>query len=158
MGSKVLISFLVVIGFILIASVALGIISHYTTPDVGMVDGKLRSCPDSPNCVCSEAYTETDATHQIPAVRVKGKNIEAPWELLRESVIDQGGTIIREDNGYLHAEFSSSIFRFVDDLELRVDRQEGVIHLRSASRVGHSDFGANRKRIEAVWNGLGEAD
>jgi len=158
MGKKVLITFLVFIGFVLIASVALGITSHYTTPDVGMVDGKLRPCPDSPNCVCSEVYAGTDAAHQIPAVRLNGNRLEAPWMLLRESIIDQGGRIIREDDSYLHAEFTSPIFRFVDDLELRMDRQEGVIHLRSASRVGHSDLGANRKRIEAIWNGLGEAD
>jgi len=157
-GRNVLISFLVLIGLILFAFVALGITSHYTTPDVGMVDGKLKDCPGNPNCVCSESYAGTDAGHQIPPVKLNGKNIETPWKLLRQAVIDQGGAIITEREDYLHAEFTSSIFRFVDDLELRMDRQKGVIHLRSASRVGRSDLGANRKRIEAIWHSLGEAD
>jgi len=158
MGRKVLITFLVLIGLILIAFIALGITSHYTTPDVGLVDGKLKACPGSPNCVCSESYAETDAAHQISSVKLSGINIEAPWKLLRQAVIDQGGQIIREDDVYLHAEFTSSVFRFVDDLELRMDRQSGLIHLRSASRVGHSDLGANRKRVEAIWHRFGATD
>jgi len=158
MGRKVLITFLLLIGLILFAFVALGITSHYTTPDAGLVDGKLKVCPGNPNCVCSESYAETDATHQIPPVKFSGKNSEMPWKLLRQAVIDQGGQIIREDDSYLHAEFTSSIFRFVDDLELRMDRQNGLIHLRSASRVGRSDLGANRKRVEAIWHRFGAAD
>jgi uncharacterized protein (DUF1499 family) len=158
MGRKVLITFLVLIGLILFAFVALGITSHYITPDVGMVDGKLKVCPGNPNCVCSESYAESDASHHIPPVKLNGTNIEVLWKLLRQAVIDQGGQIVREDDSYLHAEFTSSIFRFVDDLELRMDRQNGLIHLRSASRVGRSDLGANRKRIEAIWHRLGESD
>jgi len=156
MGRKVLITFLALIGLILLTFIGLGIASHYSSPELGIVDGKLRACPDSPNCVCSEAYAETDASHHIPPVKLSGNNTEAPWKLLRQTIIDQGGQIIREDNSYLHAEFTSSIFRFVDDLELRMDRQNGLIHLRSASRVGRSDLGANRKRIEAIWQAFGE--
>jgi uncharacterized protein (DUF1499 family) len=59
-----------------------------------------------------------------------------------------GGKIITDDGGYLHATFTSRIFRFVDDLELRLDGENGIIHLRSASRTGYSDFGVNRKRAE----------
>jgi len=158
MGRNVLISFLILIGLILVAFIALGITSHYTTPDLGMDHGKLKACPSSPNCVCSESYAESDASHLIPPVKLNGSNIEALWKLLRQAVIDQGGQIIREDDTYLHAEFTSSIFRFVDDLELRMDRKNGLIHLRSASRVGRSDLGANRKRVEAIWHRFGATD
>jgi len=150
MGKKVLISFLVFIGFVLVASVALGITSHYSSPELGLANGKLRPCPDSPNCVCSEQYTEMDATHQIPPIKTGNSDIELPWKLLKQTIIDQGGAIMTEREGYLHAEFTSSIFRFVDDLEARLDRASGQIHLRSAARVGHSDLGANRKRVEAI--------
>ena len=158
MRKKVLLTLSLIIGLPLLALVGLSIISHYTSPELGLVDGKLRACPDSPNCVCSEAYSGADAAHHTPPVKLNGNNMEAPWQLLRQAVIDQGGQIIREDDTYLHAEFTSPIFRFVDDLELRMDRQNEVIHLRSASRVGRSDLGANRKRIEAIWHSLGDAD
>jgi uncharacterized protein (DUF1499 family) len=59
-----------------------------------------------------------------------------------------GGKIMHEDDYYLWATFSTKIFRFVDDLELRMDENNGVIHIRSGSRVGYSDMGANRRRIE----------
>ena len=154
MGRNVLISILVLIGLILFASIALGITSHYTTPKLGLDHGKLKACPGNPNCVCSESYAETDASHQIPPLKLSGQNIEASWKLLSQAVIDQGGTIIIESEDYLHAEFTSSIFRFVDDLEARLDKTSGNIHLRSASRVGHSDFGANRKRVEAIRSKL----
>jgi len=158
MPKRVMTTIAVTIAILFLALMVLSIASHYSSPELGIVDGKLKACPDSPNCVCSETYAEADAAHQVSPVKLNGQSIETPWKLLRESIIDQGGSIISEDDSYLHAEFSSSIFRFVDDLELRMDRRDQVIHLRSASRVGHSDLGANRKRIEAIWNGLGEAD
>lgn len=61
-----------------------------------------------------------------------------------------GGQVLREENGYLHAVFRSRFYRFIDDLELRLDREHRVIHLRSAARAGYSDFGVNRKRAEQV--------
>ncbi|MDX8387889.1 MAG: DUF1499 domain-containing protein, partial [Ghiorsea sp.] len=59
-----------------------------------------------------------------------------------------------EQSNYIHATFSTSIFRYVDDVELRFDANTGVTHIRSASRMGRSDFGANRKRIEAIQEAL----
>ena len=56
---------------------------------------------------------------------------------------------------YIHAEFTSLVFRFVDDLELLLDSEAGVIHVRSASRVGRSDLGANRRRVEDLRRRLG---
>lgn len=61
-----------------------------------------------------------------------------------------GGQVIREESGYLHAVFRSRVFRFIDDLELRLDREQGAIHLRSAARSGYSDLGVNRKRAEQL--------
>jgi uncharacterized protein (DUF1499 family) len=66
------------------------------------------------------------------------------------ALLDLGGVIVLVENGYLAATFQSPLFRFVDDVELRLDRPSGVIHIRSASRVGRSDLGKNRERVEAI--------
>ena len=110
-------------------------------------DGKLAPCPESPNCVSTQA---TDPEHAIEALRFTGSARSAMAALRR--VIDQDGnaTIVSEDEHTLSAEYRSRIFRFVDDVDFIVDEEQGIIHFRSASRVGHSDMGANRKRMEQI--------
>jgi uncharacterized protein (DUF1499 family) len=71
---------------------------------------------------------------------------------LKTIIGELGGRIQVENADYLAATFTSTVFRFVDDLELRIDRDQKTIHLRSASRVGRSDLGANRKRVEHLKN------
>ncbi|HSD96328.1 MAG TPA: DUF1499 domain-containing protein [Sulfuricaulis sp.] len=108
---------------------------------------RLASCPDSPNCISSDA---TDPTHRVsPFVIVLPVN-EA-WRLVREAVSDIPRTTITEvTDNYLHAECRSMVFRFVDDLELELRPAEGIIAVRSASRTGYSDFGVNRSRVERL--------
>lgn len=109
-----------------------------------MTDNHLAPCPSSPNCVCSE-YPDRDAF--IQPVKFQG-NPAGAWEKAATIVEGMGGVIMQEKENYLHVTFTSRLFRFVDDLELRLDEKEGVIHLRSASRTGFYDFGVNRKRVE----------
>jgi uncharacterized protein (DUF1499 family) len=120
--------------------------------DLGVRNGQLRPCPSSPNCVSSESGTATEklvAPFPAPAgpaelARLRG--IVAAWPRT---------TVITESDGYLHAESRSRIMRFVDDVEFRYDAAAGVIHVRSASRLGESDLGVNRKRVEGLrekWN------
>jgi uncharacterized protein (DUF1499 family) len=107
----------------------------------------LPPCPDKPNCVSSQAPA-ADTQHAIGPLRFNG-DANAAWERLRRALAAMPRTRIVEDTGdYLHAEATSLIFRFVDDLECSLDRSNGVIHIRSASRVGHGDLGVNRKRVE----------
>lgn len=114
-------------------------------------DGMLRACPDKPNCLCSEAHTATAARNRIePLGLLSGQAQQQAWKLLRQVVVETGGRIESEQGNYLHATYRSPLFRFVDDLEVRLDLTSGQIHLRSSSRVGHSDFDANIKRIEAI--------
>lgn len=109
----------------------------------------LPPCPETPNCVSSQARPD-DAQHSIEPLRFTG-DAAASWEVLRRSLRVMPRTRIIEDTGeYLHAEAKSLIFRFVDDLECALDRAKSVIHVRSASRVGRSDFGVNRKRVEKL--------
>jgi uncharacterized protein (DUF1499 family) len=73
------------------------------------------------------------------------------WQRLREVIAARPrARIISETDTWLHAEFTSLVFRFVDDVEFLLDRDAGVIHCRSASRSGRSDFGVNRRRIEEL--------
>ena len=66
-------------------------------------------------------------------------------------------TVVTATGTYLHAEFRSAVFRFVDDVEFHADEAAGVIQVRSGSRIGFSDLGVNRRRIEAIRARWGEA-
>lgn len=104
-------------------------------------------CPASPNCVSSDAQDELHAitpfTLNVPA--------DQAWPEIKTAVMQLTRTnVITEEDYYLHAESRSLIFRFVDDLQFQLREQEGIIAVYSASRVGHSDFGVNRQRIEEL--------
>ena len=114
----------------------------------GLVGGKLTKCPDKPNCVCTEIKADVD--HYIDPVGFSQTTTAEILSRLKNSIEEMGGSIQAENDYYLAATFTSSIFRFVDDLEIRVDREQNLIHMRSASRVGHSDRGVNRKRAERL--------
>ncbi|MBV7259133.1 DUF1499 domain-containing protein [Erythrobacter crassostreae] len=106
----------------------------------GLQDGRLAACPSSPNCVSSEGGTSKD------------KNVEPlpadSWSKLPSVMAAMGGTVTTESDDYIAAEFKSSVFGFVDDIEFRKDGD--AVHVRSASRVGHSDAGVNAARVKEL--------
>jgi uncharacterized protein (DUF1499 family) len=105
----------------------------------------LRPCPGTPNCVSTEA---ADAGHALPAVPFRGTP-EAAQSRARQALLAEPRTrIVLEAPGYLRAESRSRLIRFVDDVEVVVDGTARVIRFRSASRVGRSDMGVNRKRMQ----------
>jgi uncharacterized protein (DUF1499 family) len=116
----------------------------------GLVDGRLTRCPDSPNCICSEFVP--DAVHYIEPIVISAGDAAQSMIRLKNIIREMGGSIQAEKADYLAATFTSSIFRFVDDLEIRIDTGQRMIHLRSASRIGYGDGGVNRKRIEHLKN------
>jgi uncharacterized protein (DUF1499 family) len=116
--------------------------------DLGPREGRLAACPATPNCVCSCA--EAGDEHAIAPLAFEGSPDEA-WKRLGEVLAEQPRmAVVSETETYRHVEFTSLVFRFVDDLELLLDREGKRIHVRSASRVGRSDLGANRRRVEAI--------
>ena len=123
--------------------------SRGLTPAYGLEQGRLRPCPPRPNCVCSEAGT-VDSGQRIEPLQLRGREPVEAWDALQRAVAAAGGEAIARESGYLAATFRTPLLGFVDDLEARLDVDAGVIHLRSASRVGHSDLGANRARAERV--------
>jgi len=140
---KRVLSFIVtVILVFLIVLVALGLYSR-SGEAPGLVDGRLAPCPGSDNCVCSE-YPD-DGAHFIEPI-VTGANASQ----LRQAIVDLGGRIETDAATYLAATFRSPIFGFVDDLEIRIDNGRSQLQVRSASRVGRGDLGANRKRVERL--------
>jgi uncharacterized protein (DUF1499 family) len=114
---------------------------------LGLSAGKLAPCPPTPNCVSSQA---ADPEHFVEPFRFTGPPGSAMAAL--RSVLEsmERVRIVRADERYLHAEFTSRWLGFVDDVELALDEGAGIIHVRSASRLGRRDFGVNRRRAEAI--------
>ena len=104
-------------------------------------------CPDSPNCVSSQA---TDPVHFIEPFSFSDDPSMAMLRLKQALLNEKRVTIVNEQEDYLHAEVRSLIFRFVDNVEFRLYPEQKLIQLRSASRVGYSDFGVNRRRINRI--------
>jgi len=117
-------------------------------PDnLGVHEGQLAPCPARPNCVSSDA---ADAEHLVAAY-VLNAAPEPSWATVREIVAAYPRTtIVTVDDTYLHAECRSRLFGFVDDLELHLRPDDAIIAIRSASRVGYSDLGANRARVDEI--------
>jgi uncharacterized protein (DUF1499 family) len=117
-------------------------------PDnLGVHEGKLAPCPNTPNCVSSQAEDDAHRMGPIPF----GGDADEALARLKSVVGSQPRTnIVSADGDYVHAECVSFLFRFVDDMEFLVDRDAKVIHFRSASRAGRSDLGVNRKRMEKI--------
>jgi uncharacterized protein (DUF1499 family) len=117
--------------------------------NLGVKNGKLASCPSSPNCVSSQV-PKTDTTHYVAPFPYKGKPALAIGQLKAIVQMLPRTQIITESNNYLYVEFESRLLGYVDDVEFFVDSQEQKVHVRSASRLGESDFGVNRSRIETI--------
>lgn len=128
-------------------------------PTLGFINGKLRDCPSSPNCVCSHASTE--AKQIQPIVYGTASGMEMQDDKVDQQAFDRLHGLLEEwprvdlmttdrKQGYIHAVFTTTFLRFRDDVEFLLDPSSQVIHVRSASRVGHSDFGTNRRRVEAI--------
>lgn len=121
--------------------------SAYRPLNLGITDGKLSPCPDSPNCVSSQS---SDKRHFIEPLRYEGTEQMAMERLIEVIQEMKRCRIITMEDHYIHAEFTSAFFRFVDDVEFYFDSEAKIIHMRSASRIGYSDFGVNRQRMEKV--------
>lgn len=120
----------------------------------GLVDGFLAGCSAQPNCLCSEKITRV--SHHMAAWSLPQQPVQDSVAQLIGVVEAAGGEMVTVQDDYLAAIFTSSFFGFVDDLEFRLDAQEQKVFFRAASRVGRSDFGVNRKRIEHLKSALRE--
>jgi uncharacterized protein (DUF1499 family) len=119
---------------------------------LGLRNGRLAACPNRPNCVSSQA---DDPEHSILPMHFKGTLNEAK-ERLRGVVAAWPRTrLIDQQTNYLQFEFVTPVGRFVDDVEFLFLEQDKIVHVRSASRLGYSDLGKNRKRVELIRQQIG---
>ncbi len=115
--------------------------------NLGIKNGQLSPCPDSPNCVASQI---SEGSHSIKALPYNESKNEAQRRLL-EIIENMPRTkIATKQENYWHVEFTTRWMGFVDDVEFFFLDTEPTIHVRSASRLGKSDFGVNRERIEII--------
>ena len=122
--------------------------------NLGLSKGQLIECGKNPNCVSSQT---TQSSMRIAPINASDTP-ELTWLMLRDLVetIPQA-ILISENETYRHYQFTTPLMGFIDDVELLFDRKKQLIQVKSASRVGQSDFGANRKRVELLREGLNKA-
>jgi uncharacterized protein (DUF1499 family) len=130
---------------ILLVMIGLSISSRFAD-ERQLIAGRLAPCPDTPNCVCSEDYPNRN----FQPVVIDTTQIHTEWLLFKQTIIAAGGEIKTEQDTYVWAVFVTPLWRFVDDFEARLDSESGLIHVRSASRVGGYDYGTNLKRVQHV--------
>ncbi|BFM39123.1 DUF1499 domain-containing protein [Synechocystis sp. LKSZ1] len=116
-------------------------------PTLGIQDSHLAPCPQTPNCVSSQA---TDSTHTIAPLAYQGSSHEAYQALIRVLGVVPRTKIIEQQENYIRAESQSRLLGFVDDLEFYFPADSGVIQVRSSARLGESDLGVNRRRLEQI--------
>jgi uncharacterized protein (DUF1499 family) len=117
--------------------------------DLGVNNGQLKSCPNTPNCVSSQAPA-SDKEHAIAPFTYQGSAKDAIARLKQIIESMERSKINQVSDDYLYAEFSSKLMGFVDDVEFYAPPGESIIHTRTAARLGKSDLGVNRKRTEAI--------
>jgi uncharacterized protein (DUF1499 family) len=129
-----------------------------TRPDyLGVRDGRLAPPKPTPNNVNSQVDKKADPRHYIEPLRYSGDVAQA-WAALRRIVEGMKRVaVVKAEPNYLYAEFTSKLMGFVDDTEFYLDEKAGVIHVRSASRLGRGDHNVNRERIEYIRSKLAQA-
>lgn len=134
-------SFMLALTFILTAC------STNQTIKTGVSSDRLSPCPKSPNCVSS---LSEDKSHQVDPLTYSASLEEAREKLISVIKSMKRSEIVTAEKNYIHATFTSFLFRFVDDVEFSLDDETKVINVRSASRAGYSDLGVNRRRVEEI--------
>ena len=115
--------------------------------NLGFQSGQFIDCPNSPNCVSTQSDSKKA---KISAIGFEGAGKIAKENLIKVIESYPRTRIVKNEGNYLYVEFKTGLGGFVDDVEFVVDDQAQQIHFRSASRLGHSDMGANRRRMEKV--------
>ena len=128
--------------------IVLGFVSRSGKPP-GLSDSRLASCPSSPNCICTEYESDNKAFVSPVQISIDSHDVIDDAQTV---ALEMGGKIVSRDRLYLAVTFSSRLFGLVDDFEIRWAPEPGLLHIRSASRTGHSDLGVNGKRVEDFKN------
>ena len=133
--------------FGLIITLSVSLIANPAMAATGLSDGHLQPCPESPNCVVSQ---DGDEKHSVEPITYSGDRNEVKSALLKVLSVVPRTEVVEDTGDYIRTESTSRLFKFVDDAEFYFPEDENVIQVRSASRVGESDLGVNRRRIEQI--------
>jgi uncharacterized protein (DUF1499 family) len=151
-GLIVMLMFTAIVGAILAGQ--LGMLQGTAPDDLGVRNGRLKPPAVTPNSVSSQANLYPDHPQRLTAMVAPfpaGSDGNKSLDKIEKILKNLGNTqIVRSESGYLYAQSTTPLMRFTDDLEFWLDTENGVIHVRSASRLGESDLGANRKRVETI--------
>lgn len=123
--------------------------------NLGVENNHLIPCPSSNNCVVSQ---NADDQHAIEPIKYDGDREQVKETLLKVLTVVPRTEVVEKTDNYIHALSKSRIFKFIDDVEFYFPKDEPVIHIRSASRVGESDLGVNRRRMEQIRLALQDLD
>ena len=138
----------------LFAATRLGALAGKTPADLGVRDGKLKAPSTTPNSVSGQAALWPDhpqrAYAEIAPMKLQGDAVATLSRLAQVIEATAGASIVERKPDYVYAQFTTPLMRYVDDVEFWFDPAANVIQLRSASRLGHGDLGANRTRIERL--------
>jgi len=115
--------------------------------NLGIRDGKLNPCSSKPNCCCSQYQ---DNSHYVEPIKADASQGDAMEQLSLAVSSLPSATIITQTDNYIHAECKSKLLGFVDDLEVLWEKDQQFFQVRSASRLGYSDMGINRRRVEKL--------
>jgi uncharacterized protein (DUF1499 family) len=136
-----------VIFITLISNLIFPIAAWAASSSLGVNNGHLAACPASPNCVVSQ---DGDSKHAIDPIVYHVDRDQARETLLKVLTVVPRTEVIEQTDNYIYALSKSRIFKFIDDVEFYFPTNESVIHMRSASRIGDSDLGVNRRRLEQI--------
>ena len=117
------------------------------TPELGLQDGKLFPCPSTPNCVVSQGADQDHSIEPIAYTRSREEARELLTKVL--GVVPRTEIVTRQEN-YIRVKSTSRILGFVDDTEFYLPEDEPDIHVRAAARLGESDLGEKRRRLEQI--------
>ncbi len=142
------------LGTILILAGQTGFLSGQAPSDLGVHNGRLKPPSNTPNSVSSQAELYPDHPQRryaaIAPLAFSGELEQAMQKLATLLKTQERTVLVTQKPDYIYAQCSTPLLRFTDDVEFWLDRTAGVIQLRSASRLGHGDLGANRARIEKL--------
>jgi uncharacterized protein (DUF1499 family) len=148
---------IIIIALVVIAGLLagqLGLLKGTPPTDLGVHDGRLKPPSKTPNSVSSQASLYPDHPQRryadigpLPVTGEPGATLDRVASIVEAM---DGAKIAKKEPGYLYAQFTTRLMKYVDDAEFWFDPAAGVIQVRSASRLGSSDLGVNRKRIEFI--------
>ncbi len=131
-----------------------GMFSGQAPSDLGVKDGRLKRPSKTENSATSQAALHADhpmrAYAEVQPLPMKGDTAASIAAIRKIVEAMPGAKVVKTEPGYLYATFTTRWMKYVDDVEFWVDATNGVVQVRSASRVGRKDFGVNRARVEAV--------